>query len=185
MGVLRDDPLFLAEEGVFAITSSSVKEHRSVQDRSFFVNAKLQNEPNMDKAVAATWNGYFVLCLNDHCYVADARQQTAMSSTEEYGYEWYYWTNIPAKVMLSHDGSLYFGSNDNGVCKFNSDIARMTKYADGAFPTIPLPREPASGSGDRGRVGDPLGDVRDNHKHEEHRQKGMRDHDKAVHEIKR
>lgn len=137
MGVLRDDPLFLAEEGVFAITSSSVKEHRSVQDRSFFVNAKLQNEPNMDKAVAATWNGYFVLCLNDHCYVADARQQTAMSSTEEYGYEWYYWTNIPAKVMLSHDGSLYFGSNDNGICKFNSDIARMTKYADGAFPTIP------------------------------------------------
>lgn len=136
MGVLRDDPMFLAKEGVFSIVSSAVKDHRSLQDRSFFVNARLQKELYLKDAIAAVWNGYFILCVNGHCYVADARQQTALSSTEEVGYEWYYWTGIPAKVFFVHDGELFFGSDDNAICKFNSDIERVRKYSDGAYPMI-------------------------------------------------
>ena len=136
MGLLRDDPMFLAEEGVFAIVSGAVKEQRSVQDRSFYVNPRLLKEKDLQNAIAATWDGYFIICVNDHCYVADARQQTAMSRTEQYGYEWYYWTNVPAKVFFVHDGELFFGSKDNAICKFNSDIEGMKKYSDGSYPMI-------------------------------------------------
>ena len=138
MGVLRDDPMFLSEEGVFSIVSGQVKDHRSLQDRSTHVNSRLVKEPNLGEAVAAVWNGYFVLCVNDHCYVADSRQQSAMSTTEEYGYEWYYWTNVPARLFFVHDGFLYFASKDGAICKFNSDIAKMTKYSDGSYPMIKL-----------------------------------------------
>ena len=135
-GNLRDDPLFLAKEGVFAIVSGLVKEQRSIQDRSMFVNNRLQKEPNLDRAIAATWIGYYVLCVNDHCYVADARQQTAMSSTEQMGYEWYYWNNIPAVTFFEHNGILYFGSKDGCICQFNSDELRIKKYSDGSYPLI-------------------------------------------------
>lgn len=136
IGVLRDDPLFLAEEGVFAIVSGMVKEQRSIQDRSFYVNSRLTKEKDLANAISASWNGYFLVCVNDRCYVADARQKTAMSRTEQYGYEWYYWTNIPARVFFVHDGELFFGSNDNAICKFNSDIEGVKKYSDGSYPMI-------------------------------------------------
>lgn len=138
MGLLRDDPLFLAEEGVFSVVSGSVKEQRSLQDRSTFVNARLQKETGLKNAVAVSWSGYFIVCVNDHCYVADARQRTGMSSTEQAGYEWYYWTNIPAATFFVHDGDLFFGSKDNAICKFNSDILQMKKYSDASYPLIKL-----------------------------------------------
>ena len=138
MGVLRDDPLFLAEEGVFAIVSGAVKEQRSIQDRSAFVNAKLRKEANLKDAISVVWNGYFILCVNNNCYVADARQMTAMSMTEQAGYEWYYWTNIPARVFYVHDAELFFGSHDGGICKFSMDISRMTRFSDGGYPNIKL-----------------------------------------------
>lgn len=127
---LRDDPLFLSNEGVFAIASSSVNQERVLQDRSFYVNSRLTKEHGLENAVSVVWNGYYILCLNGHCYVADSRQRTGDSTTEQYSYEWYYWTNIPAIVFLEIDGALYFGTADGRVCKFNTDINGATRYND-------------------------------------------------------
>lgn len=127
---LRDDPLFLSNEGVFAIASSSVNQERVLQDRSFYVNSRLTKEQGLENAVSVVWNGYYILCLNGHCYVADSRQRTGDSTTEQYSYEWYYWTNIPAIVFLEIDGALYFGTADGRVCKFNTDISGVTRYND-------------------------------------------------------
>lgn len=127
---LRDDPLFLAKEGVFAIASTAVAQERVLQDRSYYVNAKLTKEANLSEAVAEVWNGYYIVCVNGRCYVADSRQQTGRSKTEQYSYEWYYWTNIPARVMFEHDGALFFGTADGKLCRFNSDINTMSKYDD-------------------------------------------------------
>jgi hypothetical protein len=138
MGMLRDDPLFLAEEGVFSIVSGAVKEQRALQERSTLVNARLRKEENLASAVSASWNGYYVLCVNDHCYVADSRQMTGMSNTEQMGYEWYYWTNVPATMFLVHNGYLYFASKDNGICKFNSDRLGVNRYSDASYPMIKL-----------------------------------------------
>ena len=78
---LRDDPLFLAREGVFAIASTSVQLERTVQDRSYFVNPVLTTEAGLSEAVAAVWNGYYILCVNGRAYVADSRKRTAQSGT--------------------------------------------------------------------------------------------------------
>ena len=137
---LRDDPLFLAKEGVFAIASTSVQLERTVQDRSYFVNPVLTTEANLSEAVAAVWNGYYVLCINGRAYVADSRKRTAQSGTGanysesgsyiQYSYEWYYWQNIPARVIYEFEGELWFGTDDGYVCKFNTDISTMAKYND-------------------------------------------------------
>lgn len=121
MGVLRDDPLFLAEEGVFGIVSEMVKNEKSVQDRSFYVNKKLCAEKGLEKAEGVTWKGYFILSVNGHAYVADSRQQTAQTDTEYPGYEWYYWDNIPAAMWFAHDGALYFVKDESGTETLHPD----------------------------------------------------------------
>ena len=143
---LRDDPLFLAREGVFAIASTSVQLERTVQDRSYFVNPVLTTEAGLSEAVAAVWNGYYVLCVNGRAYVADSRKRTAQSGTGasysesgsyvQYSYEWYYWQNIPARVIREYEGELYFGTADGYICKFNTDISTMAKYNDDGAPIL-------------------------------------------------
>ena len=133
---LMDDPLFLAKEGVFAIASTAVQQERTVQNRSYFVNTVLTTEPNLSEAVAAVWNGYYVLAVNGKAYVADSRKMTAQTDSGNISYEWYYWTNIPARVMCEYDGVLYFGTEDGRVCAFKSDIATVRKYSDDGEPIL-------------------------------------------------
>lgn len=128
---LRDDPLFLSKEGVFSISSTSVTQERSAQMRSRFVNARLTKEPNLENAVCAAWNGWYILCVNGHCYVADSNQRTAQGDT--WGYEWYYWDNIPAVCMREVGGTLYFGTEDGRLCAFKSG-STMQKYNDDGKP---------------------------------------------------
>ena len=66
------------------------------------INAKLVKETNLDQAVSAVWNGYYILAVNGHAYVADANQ-----SKDNDGYEWYFWDNIPAYCMNTHKDVLY------------------------------------------------------------------------------
>lgn len=129
---LRDEPLFLAKQGVYTPTLvyGGAKQERTMQNRSFFINARLTIEDNMDEAVAVTWDGYYVLSINGHCYVADSRQKTSKSKTEGTSYEWYYWTNIDARVFTEIDDILYFGTSSGDLCKFRSDDATGNRYND-------------------------------------------------------
>lgn len=85
--------------------------------RSRRVNPKLCKERRLADAVAACWRGWYVLVIDGCAYVADGNQDKA-----DNGYEWYYWTNVPAKVLCSHEQALYFGTEDGRVCRFNDDL---------------------------------------------------------------
>jgi len=127
-GTLRDDPLFLTRQSVSAVSlAGSVTQERTILDRSFFVNSRLRTEANLENAQAVVWNGYYILCVNGHCYVADGRQTNTYQ--ESFGYEWYYWTNIPATVWMEYEGVLYFGTADGELCKFSTDLA-VNAYSD-------------------------------------------------------
>ena len=128
---LRDDALFYTREGVFAVAGTDASQMRTVQNRSFYVDNRMRNETGKENAVAVAWNNRYLICFPDsgHCYVADARMQSAYN--ESYVYEWFYWDNIPAVAFLEYDGNLLFGTSDGKLCKFNSDMITMTKYSDG------------------------------------------------------
>ncbi len=138
---LRDDALFYAREGVFAVAGTDASQQRTVQNRSFYVDNKMRQEQGKDKAVAVAWNNRYLISFPDsgHCYVADARMQSAFN--ESYVYEWFFWDNIPAVQWLEFDGNLFFGTSDGKLCRFNDDMKSMVKYSDeltkvpGADPT--------------------------------------------------
>lgn len=117
---LNDDPLYLSPRGVYAPTTTY---YNNMQVRQLFcrsrrVNPRLTKENDLADAVSAVWRGWYVLVLpNGSVYVADGNQDRS-----DNGYEWYYWTHVPAYVLCAHEQTLYFGTTDGRLCKFNDDL---------------------------------------------------------------
>lgn len=128
---LRDDPLFLSRWGVNAVVTNNITLERTVKRRSGLIDPRLTEESGLEAACGCVWGDWFVLAVNGRCYVADSKQQSYKGSvTDNFMYEWYYWDNIPARVLFEFDNTLYFGTGDGRLCRFNDDIEDMTKYAD-------------------------------------------------------
>ena len=123
LATLVGDPLYLSKDGVNAIASETITAERVLQLRSTRVNARLTREANLQNAVACVWNGYYIICINNHAYVADSRQKEyTRNETGTFEYEWYFWDNIPATCLVEVEGSLYFGTADGKLCRFNTDM---------------------------------------------------------------
>ena len=111
---LGTEPMFLSRQGVYAVTTQYLTAEKYAQNRSWYVNPKLTKEADLSEAVAIEYNGYFYLAVNDVVYVADSRQKAYEKNApqSEFQYEWYYLTNISARVWWEYDGRLYFGDAD-------------------------------------------------------------------------
>ena len=71
---LLDDPRFLSRNGVMAVATNSYTSEKITQSRSFYVNNRLNDEPEREKAEAVIWNGMYMLALpNGHVYALDGR----------------------------------------------------------------------------------------------------------------
>ncbi len=123
MATFLDDPLYITRNGVYAIALQDISSERALNIRSTRINRKLLLEKNLDQAIMCEWEGYLLVCINGKCFVADAAQKTySGNKTGTYEYEWYYWTNIPARVFGNGEGVLYFGTEDGKLCRFNNDL---------------------------------------------------------------
>lgn len=130
----RDDPVFLSRSGVCAIATVTVTLEKTVRRRSLLVDAKLSKEDNLEDAVAAVWKDWYIVCVNNHCYVADANQKSYETRlTDNFVYEWYYWDNIPASVFMEDSDTLYFGTLDGRICRFKPTV-NMQCYSDDGDP---------------------------------------------------
>ncbi len=136
IGTLLDEPLFLSNTGIYAIVSNNLTNERTIQNRSYFVDSVLTKEANLQNAISTTWNGYFIVCVNGHCYLLDGKQDKTYKdkSGSNYVYECYYWTNIPAVCFCNYkEGArenIYFGTTDGKLCRFNDDIATLERFND-------------------------------------------------------
>lgn len=133
-GNLLDEPLFLHGTGIYAITSNIITAERTVQRRSHFINARLTREAELKNAVATEWKGYYILATGGRCYLLDGTQPRAKVSENEYTNECYFWEGVPAVRFMNfkHEDRevLYFGTADGKICRFNDDIATMSRYGD-------------------------------------------------------
>lgn len=137
---LGDDPLFLTRNGVFAITNVYATQDNVLRNRSYYLDKRLIEEENLENACAVVWRRYYILCVNEHCYVLDGRQKsTDNNNTTNYSYECYYWENVPATCFFVYENELWFGTSDGKLCKFNTDVPDRTAYCDnGVLSTTTL-----------------------------------------------
>ena len=129
--VLNDDPLFLSERGIFAISPSNLSYDRVTRNRSWYIDPQLRNETNLANAVACTWNGCYLLGINGNVYILDGRKKTVGGTDNDYRYECYLWDNVPASCFATDfDNNLYFGTADGRVCKFKTESDGMHRFSD-------------------------------------------------------
>lgn len=154
-GNIGDEQLFLSGDGVYALTTNALTAERIVQNRSFFVDARLNKESGLDKAAAVSWAGMYLVAVNGHVYVLDGRQDKTYraKSQGDYIYECYYWENVPAVCWMNHktpDGgeTLYFGTEDGRVCHFKSGVTAMERYNDDGEAIKAVWSTPADDDGD-------------------------------------
>ena len=134
---LLNDPLMLTTQGVFAIIGDNGEKY--AMQRSYYVNGKLLKESNLEKAYALAVDGKYYLAINNHVYIADSRYLSypKHSKTEQYQYEWWYWDNIPARVLFQWENKLYFGTEDGKICGFTDeyldDLTEIETYWETPF----------------------------------------------------
>lgn len=130
---LQNEPVFLTSAGIYAIAASDINAERYSQDRSYYLNGKLLQEPNLKDACACVYNDMYWLCVNGHAYVLDGLQNLGLTKSEPYSnrqYVAFYCTNIPARLLFVKDGALWFGTDDGRVCRFYTDETSHLSYSD-------------------------------------------------------
>lgn len=106
----NDDIVFFSERGMEGI-SGDVTTEQAVAHRSSLVDRKLINEADYKGMILEEWEGYLLVFIGNHVYLADSR---AMFQNENhYEYEWFYW-DLGRKVTCSRvdNGVLYLGTED-------------------------------------------------------------------------
>lgn len=129
--ILINEPLILTQNGIFALNSATLTDERFVYHKSYYIDAKLKQEKNLNEAIGIANDGKYYLAINNHVYVADSRFKTSNSNSKysDYQYEWYYWDNLPVKVWFVWNNELYFGDKSGNICKFR-DNADKNRFKD-------------------------------------------------------
>jgi len=144
-GYLESEPLFLTNQGVFAVTAQDITGEKYSQNRSFYINGKLLNESHLEKAFACVFNDNYMLCVNGVMYILDGLQPTTTDKGDPYSnrqYAGFYRTNVPANTMWVHDNELYFGTNDGRICKFYKDKNSPASFNDDNEPIVAVYETP-------------------------------------------
>lgn len=134
---LATEPLFLTRQGVYAVTAQDVTGEKYAQNRSYFIDGQLLEEPNLEEAFGFVYKDMYWLCVNDVAYILDGLQALHTDRSKPYAtrqYAAFYRTNLPARIMWEEDGALYFGTEDGRVCKFNTDKYALESYNDDGEP---------------------------------------------------
>lgn len=133
-GTLADDNVFLSREGIYGLDTSSITQQKTTQMRSHYVNEALTKEPGLDEAVCCVNAGYLYVFINNHVYIADSKQRNT-NPAKSYGYEWFYWDNVPARSVFAWRGKIWFGTENGNLCRFKTELEDgMEAYNDNGNP---------------------------------------------------
>ncbi len=131
-GVLDNEPVYLSEMGVCAITPSDILGERYSQVRSYYLNGQLLKEKNLSLAQSVNYNGFFMLAVNDKIYILDSMKYSneGNNAFSHRQYEAYFWDNITANVLFTNGEKLFFGTSDGKLCEFYNDEENENCYLD-------------------------------------------------------
>lgn len=106
----NDDIVFFSDRGMEGI-SGDVTTEQVVAHRSSLVDRKLAAEEGYTDMILTEWEGYLLVIVGNHVYLADSR--TAFTNENHIEYEWFYW-ELSQKVLCAavEGGVLYFGTEE-------------------------------------------------------------------------
>lgn len=121
----NDDIVFFSQRGMEGI-SGDVTTEQVVAHRSSLVDRKLAAEDGYGDMILTEWEGYLLVIIDNHIYLADSR--TAFTYENHIEYEWFYWEMLtPITCAAVYDGVLYLGTED-GVYTLTDQYGPVVSY---------------------------------------------------------
>lgn len=121
----NDDICFFSERGLEGI-SGDVTTEQVLGHRSTLVDNKLLNETNYKDLILEEWEGYLLVIVNNHIYLADSRAMMTNNNHNEY--EWFYWEfDINITGTRVENGVLYLCS-DKKIYTLTKIDTEITAY---------------------------------------------------------
>lgn len=120
----NDDICFFSDRGMEAI-NGDVTTEQVLAHRSSLIDSKLLNESNYKDMILEEWEGYLLVIIGKHIYLADSNASYQNNAR----YEWFYW-EIEKEITYTKvkDGVLYLCSND-GIYK----LGQSEEYTEVTF----------------------------------------------------
>lgn len=129
---LSGDVLMLSPNGVFGIVlgENVSTTERYARERSRYINERLKQHTDLSEAVGIAYKNRYYLSVEGVCYVADSRftSQAEGDMGDTFNYEWWYWTNIPARIWAVLDEKLCFGTATGQICMFDEEFCDRSYY---------------------------------------------------------
>lgn len=119
-----DDIVFFSDRGMEGLASTDVTTEQILAHRSSLIDSKLLNENDYENMLLEEWEGYLLVIINNHIYLADSRE--LMTNNNHLEPEWFYWElNINVTCTAVKDGVLYLCGNNKiyTLTKSNPDIS--------------------------------------------------------------
>lgn len=137
---LSGDVLMLSRNGVFGIELSSniSSVERYTRERSRAILGDLKKR-DLSDAVGIVFRGRYYLSVGEGiCYVADSRYRATFEGSVDTGYEWWVWSNIPARTFAIYGDGLIFGTADGRLCRFDEQFSDRyyTKIGSGGVKQL-------------------------------------------------
>lgn len=115
-----DDIIFFSDRGLEIMARTDVTTEQLLAHGSDFIDSKLLNEKNYKNMLLQEWEGYLLVIIDNHIYLADSRQNTK--------YEWFYWElDINVTCTSIKDGVLYL-CGDNKIYTLTKGNANINSY---------------------------------------------------------
>lgn len=151
-----DDIVFFSDRGMEGLASTDVTTEQILAHRSSLIDSKLLNENDYKNMLLEEWEGYLLIIINNHIYLADSREM--MTNNNHLEPEWFYWKlNINVTCTAVKDGVLYLCGNNKiyTLTKSNPDISSYWTTLEDEF------RYPqyAKTTNKKGCVVDAVGDI--------------------------
>lgn len=121
-----DDIVFFSERGMEGI-SGDVTTEQMVAHRSTLVDRLLTAEQDYSDMILCEWEGYLLVFVGDHAYLADSRGMLQNENHMEY--EWFYWDiGMTVTAARVHNGVLYVGAGNKNLYTLDDQSADVPAH---------------------------------------------------------
>lgn len=122
----NDDIVFFSDRGMEALSVSDIMTEQAIDHRSVLVDRKLLEEADYENMILQEWEGYLLVIIGKHCYLADSRAM--LQNENHYEYEWFYWEfGREITCAAVKDGILCLGSED-GIYTLTDTEGALESY---------------------------------------------------------
>lgn len=121
----NDDIIFFSERGMEGI-SGDVTTEQVVAHRSSLVDRKLVAEDDYRDMILTEWEGYLLVIVGNHIYLADSR--TAFTYENHIEYEWYYWEMLRRITCVAIEKGILYMGTDEGIFTLTDEYAPVISY---------------------------------------------------------